>query len=128
MDWPIYINVGTAVAVIVYIIRGTWHARGIETSIREYLNAHIENMKRDIAKIEREGVQQIDVLRREIGETGHALRTKMHEMETWNRDNFVRTEIFDKAVNRIEEAMEKGFDKVDDRLTEALRVFNGRSG
>lgn len=126
MDYGIYINIGTTVAVIVYIIRGTWHARGIETSIREYLDAQIDNMQRDIAKLERSGMETADTLRREFGETGQALRTKIHEVEMWNRDTFVRKDSFEMVISRIEKTMEKGFDKIDSRIETALERFDKR--
>ncbi len=42
-----------------------------------------------------------ETLRREFGETGTALRTKMHEMETWNRDTFLRRQSFYEATKEM---------------------------
>ena len=116
MEPAIYISVGTAVAVVAHIIKATWTARGLVGELREDFDAQIDNLQRDIVKLDNKGNDRAETLRHEFGETGQALRTKMHEMETWNRDNFVRMELFDSAINRIEKSMEKGFDKIDKHI------------
>lgn len=128
MDYSLYVSIGTAVAFVVHAVRATWYLRGMEIEIREKVDAEMENIQRDVKRLEREAMERSDTIRREFGETVTAIRVKIHETETWNRDNFVRTEIFDAAVNRIEKTMDRGFDRVDARLTEALKEFNGRQG
>jgi hypothetical protein len=123
MDPAIYISLGTAVVVIAHIIRATWNARGLVSEMREHIDAQLDNLQRDVTKLEKTGMERAETLRHEFGETGQALRTKIHEMETWNRDNFVRTDVFDSVVNRIEKSMEKGFDKIDKHIENAFQRF-----
>lgn len=126
MDYLMYLSIGTAVALIAHAVRATWHLRGLETDIRKDVDANIENVQRDIARLDREALERAETLRHEFGETGAALRNKIHEVETWNRDTFVRRESFDAAITRIEKSMERGFDKVDTRIAEAIQVFSKR--
>jgi hypothetical protein len=123
MDPAIYISLGTAVVVIAHIIRATWNARGLVSEMREHIDAQLDNLQRDVTKLEKTGMERAETLRHEFGETGQALRAKIHEMETWNRDNFVRTDVFDSVVNRIEKSMEKGFDKIDKHIENAFQRF-----
>lgn len=135
MDYELYISAGTAVALIAYAVRATWHLRGVEIEIRADMEAQTDNLQRDIARNEREiaklekaGMERAETLRHEFGETGAAIRTKMHEMETWNRDTFVRKESFEMVISRIEktfeksvEKLEKSIEKLGDRFEEASK-------
>lgn len=51
---------------------------------------------------------ELDVIRKEFGETGHALRRymegiekEMHTIEIWNRDNYVQKGEFERAIDSI---------------------------
>ena len=123
MDIGIYISIGTAAAVLAYVVRATWSARGIETDIRKDMNeyrqiadAQLEKLHRDVSQMEGTGVKLAETLRHEFGETGQALRTKIHEIETWNRDTFVRKDSFEAAIARIEKTTENAVNKIDKRL------------
>jgi uncharacterized membrane protein YheB (UPF0754 family) len=117
MEYGIYGTIAAvAVGVIVHMIRATWALSRVEKDISDYFDAKIDNIQRDIQKIERAGMDRAEALRHEFGETGAALRTKIHEVETWNRDTFVRKESFEMVVNRIEKSMEKAVDKIEKRI------------
>lgn len=113
MEYGIYISAATAIALVAHAIRATWHIRGIETEIRTDMDAQIDNLQRDITKLEKAGMERAETLRHEFGETGSALRTKIHEVETWNRDTFVRKESFEMVVGRIEKTFEKSVEKLE---------------
>ena len=53
-----------------------------------------------------------EILRREFGETGNALRQKMHEMETWNRDTFLRRQSFYDATKEMGADIKRLLDQV----------------
>lgn len=117
IDEPaIYISAGTAVAAIAYAVKLTWKVSRIEKEIRDDLDAQIDNVSRDVVKIERAGMERAETLRHEFGETGAALRTKIHEVETWNRDTFVRRESFEMVIGRLEKSIEKLGDKIETRI------------
>lgn len=115
-----YISVGTLAALVVYAVRATWVIRNIDKEVRDDMDAHVENLTRDIAKLERDSASRIENLRLEAGEMGQALRTKIHDTETWNRDNFVRKDSFELIVGRLEKSIEKLGDKLEDKLERAF--------
>lgn len=55
-----------------------------------------------------------ETMRRETGETAAALRTKIHEIETWARDEFVRKNSFENALSRIEKSVDRLSEKLDE--------------
>lgn len=115
-DYAIYVSVGTAVAVVGGVVRIVWSLSRIEKGIRDDFNAEIDNCQRDNAKLVRESFDRGETLRHEFGETASALRTKIHEMETWNRDTFVRKDSFEMIIGRLEKSIEKMGDKIEDRI------------
>ena len=113
----IYIGIGTfCLAVLGYAVKLTWQLSRIEKEQQEYTDAQIDNLQRDMANMERDCITRSETLRHDAGEMGAAIRQKMHEMETWNRDTFVRKESFELVVNRIEKSMEKLGDRVEEKL------------
>lgn len=126
-DYAIYVSVGTAVAVIGGTARIVWKLSRIEKevrdegdqkikNVRESFDAEIDNLQRDIVRLERAGGERGETLRHEFGETAAALRTKIHEVETWNRDTFVRKDSFEMVIGRLEKSLEKLGDKIEDRI------------
>jgi hypothetical protein len=117
MEYGIYGAVATlAFGVIVHAVRATWALSRVEKELKEFFDAQIDNLQRDVSKLERAGMERAEILRHEFGETGAALRTKIHEVETWNRDTFVRKESFDLIVARIEKSMEKLGDRFEEKI------------
>lgn len=115
-DAAIVVSAGTALAAIGYAVRITWKISRIEKEIRDDFNAEIDNCQRDNAKLVRESLDRGETLRHEFGETAAALRTKIHDVETWNRDTFVRKDSFEMVIGRLEKSLEKLGDKIEDRL------------
>lgn len=116
-DTGIYLAAASfAAAIVGYAIKLTWQVSRIEQEQREYTDAQIDNLQRDITTMAAASVERAETLRHDVGEMGSALRTKIHEVETWNRDNFVRKESFDLVVSRIEKSMEKLGDRVEEKL------------
>lgn len=127
MEYGIYIGLASlALAIIAHAVRVTWQVSRIDKEIREYNDAQVDNLARDITKLERAGMERAETLRHEFGETGTALRTKIHEVETWNRDTFVRKDSFEMVISRIEKTMEKAVDKIENRIEQMFeRAKNG---
>lgn len=127
MEYGIYGTIAAlTVALIVHAVRATWAVRGLEKDLKEYFDAQIDNLSRDLTKLDRAGMERAETLRHEFGETGAALRTKIHEVETWNRDTFVRKESFEMVVNRIEKSMEKLGDRFEDKLEKLGNLIQQR--
>lgn len=112
----LYVSIGTALAAIGYAVRLTWKASRVEKELREDMDAQVDNLQRDVVKLERAGLERAETIRHEFGETASALRQKIHEVETWNRDTFVRKESFELVVGRIEKSIEKLGDRFEDKL------------
>jgi hypothetical protein len=127
MEYGIYAGLGSlAVAIIVHAVRATWALRDLEKGLKEYFDAQVDNTHRDVMNLERSGMERAETLRHEFGETGNALRTKIHEMETWNRDTFVRKDSFEMVINRIEKSMEKLGDRFEEKLDKLVERIQPR--
>ena len=122
----IYLNIGTLVTLIGATGSIVWKFSLIEKDNREWTEALIDNLRRDMTDLERGNIAKTEELRKETGEMGHSLRTKIHEIETWNRDTFVRNETFESVISRIEKSIEKFSEKLEEKLDKALdRYFSG---
>jgi hypothetical protein len=123
-DTGIYVAIGTfCLALLAYAVKLTWQVSRIEQEQREYTDAQVDNLKRDMTNLERDSVGRGDNIRQETGEMGAALRQKVHEMETWNRDTFVRKDSFELVVGRIEKSIEKMTDKLEDKIDKMAERF-----
>jgi len=119
-----YVALATfALAVIAYAVKLTWQVRSIDKEARDYMDAQIDNVQVDIKAVERGSVDRADTLRHETGEMGSALRTKIHEIEVYTRDTFVRKDSFELVVGRIEKSIEKMTDKLEDKIDKAVERF-----
>lgn len=120
----IYIGVGTFVCgLIAYAVKITFQLTRLEKEMRADMDAQIDNVQRDIVKVDRSvgsletaGIERAETIRHEVGETAAAIRQKVHDVETWNRDNFVRKESFELVVSRIEKSIEKLGDRFEEKL------------
>lgn len=133
-EYGIYLNIGTLVAVIGAVGGGVWKISRIEKSIRDdgsesdvelrdHLEAQIENLEHDLQKHQSDTVSRFETLRHEVGETGSAIRQKIHDVEIFARDSFVPKEHFERSVERIENSI----DKLGDRLEAKIdRTVNRR--
>jgi hypothetical protein len=81
---------GFAINLLVLAIGGTWKLSRVEASINKTISEH---------KLEIE--QSIITSERRMGETIAAIRTKIHEVETWARDEFVRKGSFGLVATEI---------------------------
>lgn len=93
------LNIGIAV------VGATWGIAQIRGAVRDAIDAHKEKYD-----------QELDSLGRSFGETAQAIRQKVHEIETWARDEFVRKGSFEGAVNRMEHTVSDQFNKLEARL------------
>lgn len=87
------------------IVGATWGIAKIKDAVRDAIDAHKEKYD-----------QELDALGRAFGETAQAIRQKIHEIETWARDEFVRKGSFEGAVNRMENTVGEQFKEIKQRL------------
>ena len=124
-----YLTVGGVIAllgIIAYAVKLTWKVRDIENDLRESLDAQVENLMRDVIRIERDSQGRAETLRHETGEVGAALRTKVHEVEVWTRDTFVRKDSFEMVIGRLEKSIEKLGDKIEDKMERIVERIQHR--
>lgn len=96
---------GFVLQLAVIIIGGVWKLSKLESA----LISKIEETRREID-------DRLDVQIREFGETASALRQKIHEVEIWVRDNFIRRDGFFKVRDEETDAIKEVRDELKDDL------------
>ena len=101
----------------------TYKISGLETKITKMLADEREVTGTKYISIRKDFADEVDAVRREVGEMGNALRTKIHEVETWSRDNFARRGSLgemridmNQQFQSLTKAIEKRFDKIEDKI------------
>lgn len=98
------------------IVGVTWKLSRVEVSLRETIVHERKEIDRDIEQQSRE-----------FGETVAAVRSKVHEVEVWTRDNFVRRDEWHQAMNQMQERWASGEKAGDERWlrleTKVDRIF-----
>lgn len=123
-----------AMAFLFFTIAGgggavVWRLTRVETSIREKISSETESLNARLSAIERDQLEEIGVVRHETGEGLAAVRTKIHEIETWSRDQFVRKDSFELVVGRLEKGIDALGDKIErhlDKMTERIEKLSSR--
>lgn len=130
-EYGIYLNIGTLAALALAVAGGVWKIRDIEknirdegseqdTELRDHLEAQIENVQRDQQNHERNTVAGFETLRHEVGETGLAIRQKIHDVELFTRDTFVEKEHFERSIERIETSIDKLGDRLEAKIDRSV--------
>lgn len=73
-------------------------------------------LSKAIADSKNEIDERVDRQGRDFGEVAIALRNKIHEVEMWSRDNFVRGDNFYKVSENFTASIGKLGDKIEERL------------
>ncbi|MGE3150338.1 MAG: hypothetical protein AB7K04_14870 [Pseudorhodoplanes sp.] len=84
---------------------GVWKLSRVEAALRADINQSRDEIER---KQER--------ATREFGESAAAIRQKVHEVELWAANTFVRRDSFDKAQEDLKKEMKTIGDKLEARL------------
>lgn len=119
---PVWIAIATFIFTVGGSLLGVgWRAKGIQSSLKEEIadkdatherktlqlaaDLRSETERRfDTARRERSA--EIDLAGRAYGEVANALRQKIHEVETWSRDNFVREQVFQNFLESVTKSNE----------------------
>ena len=112
--------------IIAYAVKLTWKVRDLEAEIRRDIDAQVENLARDVSNLATLCASRAETMRHETGEVGAALRTKIHEVEVYTRDTFVRKDSFEMVIGRLEKSIEKLGDKLEDKLERVVERIQHR--
>jgi hypothetical protein len=114
---------GLLATIIGMAVKTTRAITRSEVEIRTDFDAQIDNLQRDIAHLEKSAKDRSDLMTREFGETVSAIRQKVHDVEMFTRDTFVRKDSFELVVGRLEKSIEKLGDKIEDKLERFVERF-----
>lgn len=106
---------GLALNVGIALVGATMGIAKIRETVREEIDKHRDTFD-----------GKVDQTSRNVGEALSAIRTKMHEIETWARDEFVRKGSLELVIHRQEVALTSEFQKIDkrfDRIESKLDVL-----
>jgi hypothetical protein len=105
-DLSLYIALAAfALNFVGTIVGVTWKLTRVEIALRDAITAE----RREIdGHMERQS--------REFGETAAALRQKIHEVEVWSRDTFVRSDGFQSVKNELSQEMKDIAKLINQRL------------
>jgi hypothetical protein len=92
---------GLLVNGITIAVKVTRSLSDMESRLKQSIMQQRDAIDSDIELSRRETTASVDTLRGHVGELGAALRTKIHEVETWARDTFVRRDSFQLVVQEI---------------------------
>jgi hypothetical protein len=134
------INGGTLVVVVGGIIGIFTWLTSDRRSVREALEkkdeevsrdlrqieAEVDNVRHDISALDRASVEDRSNIRKEVGETGHALRTKMHELEVYVRDEYVHIKTFDLVIGELKSSVDKGVERLEKYFDKAIERVEKR--
>ena len=125
MEWYHYAMIvlgiaGFALQGVLLLIGGTWKLAQMEQRI----TGTITTQRKEIDDAH---IAASDTMRREFGESVSALRQKVHEVETWSRDHFVRRDSFEVVVREIRDAITTQGEKIDKRLDRIDEKLDRRS-
>ena len=132
-EWLPWINGAVLLALAGAVIKLAFAVGGKNRQIEdqsgsiEQMEAEIDNLQRDNVKLRADVLERLETMRHETGEMGNALRTKIHDVETWNRDTFVRKDSFEMVIGRLEKSIEKLGDKIEDRLDRIASNFKPKT-
>lgn len=109
-NWPLVLTAAGFVLGLLSTVGGlVWKVSRVEKLIRD-------DMEKGVRGVDRDSMDRAETLRREAGEMGAALRTKVHDIEVFCRDTFVRKESFELVIGRIESSIERMGDKIDGKI------------
>ena len=112
---------GFALNLVVLAVGGTWKLTRVEASINATITKHKEEADEKLIELERSWENRTVESERRFGEVGTALRQKIHEIETWSRDQFMRKESFNEGISRVEKTLDENNKRMETRL---MRIEN----
>lgn len=94
----------------------TWRISRLELSLRKEIRSSHDEVDIKHATAAREYEERNEQNIKMFGESSAALRQKIHEVELWMRDTFVRRDGYYKVQEAMENSIKALGDKIDIRL------------
>lgn len=112
------------------VIGGTWALGDIKQEVSDKIAAEALARTQALATAVIARDVELDAIRKEFGETGHALRRyietvekEMGTKELWNRDNFVQKNEFERAIASFEKSNESLRSDIKELIMEMKNEF-----
>src|SRR5688572_30506560 len=105
-------DMNTAITIASFVLT----AAGMLVAVTWRLSGVVAELKDAIAKSRDEVEARQDIIVRHFGETVAAVRQKVHDVEIWARDEFVRREGFYKVRDDLVGDLKSMSDKIEARL------------
>jgi hypothetical protein len=119
---------GAALTAGGIIVSVTWKIGGIERTFVSAIATERASINAEHTAIRNSIANEIESLRRTMGEVGASLRQKIHEVEVWNRDNFARRDSVGAMRIEISEQFKTLTDQIDKRLDRIeTKIDNGHA-
>lgn len=112
---------GFVVHGVIMIVMGTWKLASVKETLAQALADHREQQTTEINDTRAKLYSEVDRLRRETGESILAIRQKVHDIETWSRDTFLRADQFMPVFREFTEKMDERLDKISESI-QALQL------
>lgn len=112
----IFTIAGFILTSIVTLVTVTRSLSNTEIALRQAITQSKDEVEEQIARSRADIEAKQERMSREFGETVKALKEKVHEIETWARDEFVRKGSFEHSIGRFERTVSDQFTKIDQRL------------
>lgn len=113
---PVLMALGLLVNLILIAVGGTWKLGQLERS----LHSAIEKSRKEID-------DRIDSQAREFGETASAMRQKIHEVELWARDTFMRRDGFYSVKDELSAEIKSTRDELRADIKELAKKIDTKS-
>src|SRR5262249_12595517 len=112
------------------VVGGTWAIGKIKQDVSDKIGAEALARTQALAGAVASRDQDLDLIRKEFGETIHAIRRyaetiekDMREKELWSRDNFVQKSEFERALGSFEKATESLHEDIKEMRSEIKNEF-----
>lgn len=136
---PAEIMVGVALTTLLITVTTQWvrYEKKLGKCELEGINALqeaaevkelLKELTHDFVEHKLEAADAIDRAGRDNGDGLAAMRTKVHELETWSRDQFVRIKDFDDMTHRMEKLQEQMIERVERRLERIEKKLDHHNG
>jgi septal ring factor EnvC (AmiA/AmiB activator) len=107
---------GLLLQSVAFGVLGTWWVSTLIAAIRDEIAHERKEVDQSIADVENELRDRQERSERLIGETVAAVRQKIHEVEVFIRDTYVRRDSFLKTSEEVRESLKDFGDRIEKRI------------
>lgn len=114
--------------VVAGAMAGTRALNTLEVNIRNRVDDLANELRKQVAEIDREAREEIEAQSRRFGETAHAIREDVNQLKLYVRDTYVRRDSFMKVQEQIAaetqahgKRMEECFERIERKIESERR-------